>query len=430
MKPASIAVEVLNVPTEGAAAALLVRVLRLQNAIKGAKQYIFTLQGVSLSSIESHKEAGSHITPENYSFLTPRNPDCEKNSCQPNPSRGLIPLLAELGSSDVEQAKSIHDIWNSQESDPPFAKILARLDQHTDSLADLISKNRLGKLHQQNEAALIAKANSVNVDIGNLKVGCFLPSVPEPLMDAYFVAQRTRRSLDVFQAMELEYTRQCIHEGQAIKHLENVIFETMAEIPPEHKRLIARAMGLAKDALAVVETKANNVHLAADWEAFETSHRKEFPDKNTIKMTPKNHPNEDQFLQFQRLPLPRLQRQYILRTSLNGKRLTGLPKLKASLAGKKQYGTPGRTWALSEAGDLIEYDVDGCHLMAMWSLRKCKLGELKEEGDFGYFSLRGTKMKVGKRRMEKGRKKEYNFRLPIEEAAEAYNVLKVFSTIP
>lgn len=429
MKPTTATVEVLDVPTEGAAAVLLQRVLRLQNAIKGAKQYILTLQGASISSIGSHTYAGSYSTPKMYSFLTPLTPDCQDNPCQPHPSSGLTALLDELGRQDVEQAKAIHDIWHSQESAPPFTEILARLNQHSESLADLISKNRLGKLHQENEAALVAKAKDINTDIANLKVACFLPSVPDPLMDAYFVAHRTRQSFHVFQAMEFEYTRQCIHEGQAIKHLENVIFETMAAIPPEHQKLVAKTTKLEKEALAAVEAKAKEVAPAADWGTFETSHRKEFPDENTIKMTPENHPNEDQFLQFQRLPVPGLQRQYILHTSLNGKRLTGFPKLKASLVGKKQYGTPGRTWSLSEAGHLMEYDVDGCHLMAMWNLKKCKLGEMKEEGNHGYFGLRGAKMKMGKRRIERGRKKEYNFRLPIKEAAEAYDILRVFSTI-
>jgi hypothetical protein len=427
MTPGATIIQVLDVPTTGAAAALLHRVLQLQNTVTIAKQYISILQNISRSAAQSHAHAGSHLPPDSYSFLTHPTTASPDGPHEPNAFLGLAPLVAALAKQDSEQTKAIDGIWHSEETPPPFTEILHKLDKHTESLAVLLSENRLGALHQENESSLITVANSVNAELFNLKVACFLPSTPDPWMDPYFLTQVIRRDLDVFQVVELEYTRQTIHEGEAIKQLENVLFETLAEIPPEKKRLVSRLKDVGNEAMATVEENVRNVSLDADWTSFVAIHMQQFPDDHTVKITEQNHANEDQFLQSQLRALPNLQMQYTSRTPLHRKRLTDFRKLKRALSGKKHYGTPpGTEWTLSEAGHLIEYNVEQCCLKAMWDLRKCKLGELEEDEEWGYFVLQGTRMKGGKRRIAMGKTKEYRFRLPIGEAVEAYNVLSGF----
>jgi hypothetical protein len=232
--------------------------------------------------------------------------------------------------------------------------------------------------------------------------------------------------MNVFQEVEREYTRQTLHEGQAIQNLENGVFETLADIPLELKRLVSRMKDVGNEAMAAVEKPMRAVDHEADWRSFEKAYGQWFPDGHTIKITEQNHPNEDQFLRFQLCALPNLQLQHTFRTPINRYRLTDFRKLKRSLSRKKHYGTTGTEWTLSEAGHLIEYNIEQCRLTAMWDLSKCKLVELDEDEEWGYFVLRGARLKGGKSRSVMGKTKEYKFRLPIGEAVEAYTVLGGF----
>jgi len=110
--------------------------------------------------------------------------------------------------------------------------------------------------------------------------------------------------MDTFQDIEYEYTRQCIYEGEVIKKLERGVFNALQEIPPAHQRMISEIMNGSNTCLRAVTAIAEEVDSNAAWNAFEYIYKDEFPDENTLKITADNHPNEDQFLQFQRLSLP------------------------------------------------------------------------------------------------------------------------------
>ena len=424
-------IEVLDVATQGAAAALANRVQQLQASVTVGNQCLSTLRNASLASACFYNEAAGYLRSDVYPHLLPARPDGQDAGCDPNPSSSLLSVIGELAKSDLASAERIHNLWESEKRPSPFGNIVQQLNLQEQKVKEILAKDRLGKAHQRLETNVMGKAAEINASISQLRMACLQYLAPEPEVDPYFLAQTIRQSMGAFQSIEYEYTQRCICEGEAAQRLEKVVFSTLQEIPPAHQRMVSEIMNGANESLMTVAAKAKEVDPHASWNIFESIYKDEFPDDNTLKITAENHPNEDQFLQFQRLRLTTLQVQHRVPGSSDGKKLTGLRRLKDCLFGNKtQYGTPGTVWSISEAGHLIQYHPGESRMLRVYNLRKCKVSELAYDGGWGYFILEGAKMSLSDTgKIKRGTKKQYRFRLPEDQTPSFHDVLKEFCIV-
>jgi hypothetical protein len=428
-------VDALDLPTQGAANALLDRVTQLQTTAAGVSHYISTLQDTSFKSAELQDTARNILFCNTYShFFAPRPETSYQDNISPSDSfPGVMSLLGELARYESECTKGIQDLWEAKDIRQPFLKIVNQLEIENQTINQALSKDRLGRAQQKSEATLCRHANRINGLIQHLKVACLRFLAPEPHLDPYILSKTIRQNLDDFQDFEYEYTMQCIHEGEAAKELEDKVFRILQQAPGEHLRLMSTLLDEANERLIALENRACKLDFDADWTLLETIHEEEFPDEKSqpIEMTAENHPDEGQFVQFERLHLTTLEVQNRLEQSVDGKILKGIHRLKNAISGKKRYSACGAVWSISTAGHLIQYNHVSSQLVAMYNLRKCKLGELTEDSDWGYFSLVGQKMTFSaKGKVKRGRKKkEHKFRLPKDEALAVHDALKEFVLI-
>ena len=424
-------IEILDVPAQGAATALINRLQQLQASVTLGNRCLSTLRHASLASTHFYDKAADHLRSDSYSYLFPPRPDGQATGCDPNPSASLLSVIDELAKSESVTAERIRSVWESGKGPSPFGNIMQQLNLQGQKINGLWANDRLGKAHQRNEAKLVAKAAEINASLCQLRMACLRYLAPELQVDPYFLTQTIRKSMDTFQDIEYEYTRQCIYEGEVIKKLEKGVFNALQEIPPAHQRMISEIMNGSNTCLRAVTAIAEEVDSNAAWNAFEYIYKDEFPDENTLKITADNHPNEDQFLQFQRFHITTLQVQHRVTECAEGKKFTAMKKLKDRLFGSKiQYGTPGTVWSISEAGHLIQYHPGESRIVRVYNLRKCYVSELDYDVDWGYFILEGAKMSLSdKGKMKGGTKKQYRFRLPEDEAPFFHKVLKEFCVV-
>jgi len=424
-------VEILDVPTQGAATALINRVQQLQATLTLGNQCLSTLRNASLASTHFYGNAAGHLRSDIYPYLFPPRPDCQADGCDPNPSSSLRSVIDELAKSESATAARIHNLWESEKSPSPFCNIAQQINLQRQNINELLAQDRLGKAHQRNEAKLVVKAAEINASLGQLRMACLRYLAPEPQVDPYFLTQTIRQSMDTFEDIEYQYTRRCIYEGEAIRKLERGVFHALQEIPPAHQRMISEIMNDSNMSLTAVRTVAKTVDSNAGWNTFEYIYKDELPEEEMLKITADNHPNEDQFLQFQRLHLTTLQVQHRVTECAKGQKLSGMRRLKNRLFGSKiHYGTPGTVWSISDAGHLIQYHPGESRIVRVYNLRKCNVSELEYDADWGYFILEGLKMSLSDRgKIKGGTKKKYKFRLPEDDALFFHNMLKEFCVV-
>src|SRR5947207_4078739 len=87
------------------------------------------------------------------------------------------------------------------------------------------------------------------------------------------------------------------------------VFTIMQGIPLEHEKIISSMMDECNEILGGVEEKAKSFQALTDWTAFESRFAEEFtPEKVTpILKTNENHPDEENYTQFQRTRLDDLE---------------------------------------------------------------------------------------------------------------------------
>src|SRR5436305_11096855 len=192
--------------------------------------------------------------------------------------------------------------------------------------------------------------------------------------------------------MEHQYGLFCLEEQDQVKELERRVFKIMQGIPPALEELYTPAMNECNNILKEMEGKIKLFDPLKDWEEFEARHQREFcvePIK-PIVVFDENHPDEEEYEQYQRIQLDSLEIYHKLQNPYNeenDKNFSGKLKRAMSLS-KHDYALRG-SWSISAAGYLIEFDFKNHCCKSIFNLRKCKVGAIvyEELKPFAKFTL-------------------------------------------
>ena len=417
-------------PYKGAALALKTRAKQIYNTVYVLKQHIHTLREASNVSIKGHKAARTHLElPSSLLAETPTAQELPENALLAED--GLRTLIHQLADYDDKTAKCLENLYDPGKA---FLGSILSLNKELTEINLLLHNDRLGKAHQQQEDKVCSTASELNQVILNLASALASPRTPTPYCDPLTVQRNVTYRMKEYLNMEKEYAIQCLTEQNVEKVLEANVFTIMQGIPLEHEKIMSPMMDKCNEILDAVEEKAKNFHALTDWTAFESRFADEFaPEETTpIFITNENHPDEEQYTQFQRLRLDDLEIYHKIRQK---KKRHVNPSLEAKLRRAKEMLTPARhgyawrgTWSVSSAGHLIEYDMKEHTLISMFDLRKCKLGDLvpDETDTLGYFVLRGQKVYESSDKKHHKRR-DYKFRAPLEKAKALHEMMGDFA---
>ena len=424
-------------PHKGVAHALQSRAKQLQNTVYALKQYIHSLREASRISIRGHKaaraflELPSSLIPEPYS---PAQGASIENGLLAN--NGLRTLLDELASCDERIAERVQEIYHPNTA---FLMPVQQLNKELEEVNCLLHKNRLGKSHRQHEDKVCNAAGDVNQAILSLQAACLAPYTLSPYCDPYTICRNTEHRMRTYLDMENEYAIQCLAEQKVEQHLEQNVFSIMQKVPLEHEKIMSLMMDECNSILVGAEEKVRSFHALSDWTAFENRNADDFTPETVrlITITMENHPDEEQFDQFQLIRLDDLEIYHKIKNQHYGKQVCQAG-LEMKLRRARKLLTPARhgyacrgTWSVSTGGHLIEYEYKDRTVLSMFNLRKCKLGSLApDEGSkLGYFVLRGRKEPDLSTKKKKRSKKEYKFRVEWERANVLYRILREYCTV-
>ena len=417
-------------PYKGAAFALQTRAKQLYDTVYALKQHIHTLREASNVSIKGHKTARTHLElPSSLLAEIPKDLELPENALLAD--EGLLTVIHQLANYDDKTAECIEKLYDPEKA---FLGSIQLLNKELAEINLLLHRDRLGKAHQQHEDKVCSTASQLNQIILNLASALANPRTPTPYCDPFTVQRNVTYRMKEYLNKEKEYAIQCLTEQNVEKILEKNVFTIMQGIPLEHERIMCPTIDECNEILGAVEEKTKSFHALTDWTAFESRFADEFaPEETTpILITNENHPDEEQYSQFQRLRLDDLEIYHKIRP----KKMRN-PNFEAKLRRAKEMLTPSRrdygcrgTWSVSSAGHLIEYDMKEHTLISMFDLRKCKLGDLApdETGTLGYFILRGQKARESSDKKHH-KKRDYKFRAPVEKAKELYDVLSEYCKV-
>ena len=420
-------------PYKGAALALRTRAKQIYNTVYALKQYIHTLREASDVSIKGHNAARTHLElPSSLLAETSTDQELPENALLSD--EGLRTLIHQLADHDEETAKCIQKLYDPGKA---FLGSIQPLNEELTEINLLLHNDRLGKAHQQQEDKVCSTASELNQVILNLASAIANPRTPTPYCDPFTVQRNVTYRMKEYLNMEREYAIQCLTEQNVEKVLEKNVFTIMQGIPLENEKIMSPMMDKCNEILASVEEKASSFHALMDWTAFESRFGDQFAPEHTtpIFITTENHPDEEQYTQFQRSRLDDLEIYHKIRK--REKQDTN-PSLKARLRRAKEMLTPARhdyacrgAWSVSSAGHLIEYDIKAHTLISMFNLRKCKLGDLTpdETGTLGYFVLRGQKVHESTDKKKHRKKRDYKFRAPLEKVKTFHEALSEYCKV-
>jgi hypothetical protein len=427
-------------PHKGAARSLLSRTKQLYNTVYALKQHIFFLRNTSRACIESHDTSTHQL-----GLLDCMNPNPtvqEDTGPEVNPlltNDGLGILINELKSSDAVIAQSLEQQISPQLS---FAESISQLDDYREDINISLGKSRLGKAHQNQEDKLCETAKELNRTIAALHGACENLYSPEPSCDPNVLSRIAEYRMDLYLKKENEYARRCLMEQHMEKELEKLVFTVLQQLPLEHEAILSPIMDKCNEALRKVNEKAKSFHPLTDWTTFESRHAEQFaPDNLKITMLrAENHPDDEQFLQYQEICQPDLEIYQKLRHTLppsDETKISRGQKLVKSIQCAKAAITPATcgyairgSWSISSGGYLMEYDDQQHVVRRMFNLRKCELGDLApdESQEHGYFTIIGQRIKPSSKKTKLGRKKIYKFRARWENARGLIETLKRYCT--
>ena len=420
-------------PYKGAALALHTRAKQIYNTVYALKQHIHTLREASNVSIKGHKAASTHLELPS-SLLAEASTDQELPENALLADEGLRTLIHKLADHDEKTAKCIEKLYDPGKA---FLGPIQSLNKELTEINLLLHNDRLGKAHQQQEDKVCSTASELNQVILNLASALANPRTPTPYCDPLTVQRNVTYRMKEYLNMEKEYAIQCLTEQNVEKVLEKNVFTIMQGIPLEHEKIMSPMMDKCNEILAAVEEKTRSFHALTDWTAFESRFADEFaPEETTpIFVTSENHPDEEQYIQFQRFRLDDLEIYHKIRQT---KKHDANPNLEAKLRRAKEMLTPARhhyarrgTWSVSSAGHLIEYDIKEHTVISMFDLRKCKLGDLApdETDTLGYLVLRGQKVHESSDKKKHHKKRDYKFRAPLEKVKALHEVLSEYCKV-
>lgn len=426
----------ITCPYKGAALALQTRAKQLYNTVYALKQHIHVLREASRISIKGHQAARSYLELPSSLLAEPPTPDqvaLPENGLLSK--EGLRTLIDQLATCEEKTAEYIQELYDPETA---LVKPVVQLNKELVEINILLHKNRLAKAQHEKENKVCTTASEITQTINNLNYFCGNLHTADPFCDPYYVCKNIKYRLKMYFDMEKDYAMHCLWEQEEEKKLEKNIFRILQEIPLEHEKIMSPLMGKSSEILGTME-KTKSLHALTDWTAFENRYPQEFSRDEVIhiELNDQNHPDEDQFNQFQRISLHDLEIYHKLRRPEPAKDETPVSfETKLSRARQKltpakhDYARRGR-WSVSIGGHLIEYDSNEHKLLSMFNLRKCKLGDLAPDkfGIFGYFILRGQKVHEPSDKKKHRRKRNYKFRAPWENIKLLHEVLSEYCKV-
>lgn len=408
---------------QGAAEALERRATQTHCLVYGLKQYIHFLYKTCKIYNNGFQSSAASLIPIK-SLL--HNKQSDFTSGELLSPHGIVQLIQELQQSDEKFIEGIQRFNNPMEV---LKSSILDLNQIVKELENL-KRGGIGKAQQKQEKQLCMMASELNNVIGNLHSACEGYMVTDAYSEPYTACRNAEYRTKVFLHDEYKYATSCLKLQSAVQQLEEKVFKFIQELQLKYAPVMSAMIGNYNDTLEQIETRERSDPLT-DWNNFESRNAesmiKEF---NPIVINFSNHPQEEQFRQFQITRFEDIEISHRLDSMISkdyristAKRWLG-QAMSILLRGKRRYAVRG-VWTVSTTGRLIEYDENNHQLLGMFSLTDCQIGLLEPDrfGIFGYFTLTGSKIHQVGEKLKQGKVKDYKFRGELENVKRFHGIL-------